>query len=71
LATYSYSILAGISHTYTYRQVLSPLEFQTIMKHNLMKVTLTVPKYNFKTKPSTCPLRMKSLAREELALQRF
>jgi hypothetical protein len=42
------------------------------MKHNLMKVTLTIPKYNFETKPSTCLLWMKSPAREkELVLQRF
>jgi hypothetical protein len=59
-------------HTHTYRQMLSPPEFQMIMKHNLTEVTFTVPKYNFETKLSTCSLQMKSLAREkDLVLQRF
>jgi hypothetical protein len=59
-------------HTHTYRQVLSPPEFQIIMKYNLMKVTFTVSKYNFETKLSTCSLQMISLAKEkDLVLQRF
>jgi hypothetical protein len=44
-----------------------------IVKHSSMKVTLTIPKYNFETKRSTRSLWMKPPAREkkELVLQRF
>jgi hypothetical protein len=58
LPTYNDSILR-----HTHRQGLSPPEL-IVTKHSLIKVTYTIPKYNFKKERKTCPHRTRSLVRE-------